>query len=121
MKTIASISAVAVALLLSGCGAGAADYPEGFTDVSGAGVAFRWTEDDAAEEDCDCLELEIYAYEDCLGGVFVTASIYDEKDRVIGETIESLSSLATGQTGVLDIVYTDEYWQSASIEDISCY
>jgi len=125
MKKIMGVLGVAVVLLLAGCSssaggssglsaaerqqlldeAAAPSLPKGFMDAS-TGVAVKWLEKDDPRWDCgyfdSCVNVEVYAYEPCLRGVYIEANILNG-DTVVDWTNGTLSALDTGQKGIIKL------------------
>jgi len=125
MKKIMGALGFAVVLLLAGCSsstggasglsaaerqqmlneAAAPSLPDGFTDA-GTGAAVKWLDKDDPRWDCgyldSCVNVEVYAYEPCLRGVYIEANILNG-DTVVDWTNGTLSALDAGQTGIIKL------------------
>lgn len=145
MRRIIIAAAVASALvLLAGCSATAVasapslraeppktldaaqttpEIPAKYTDVAGSGIAFEWVTPDEPGYACDtagsCSVLEVYAYEDCPGGVDVRAQIIDGTD-VADERAGSLDSLAVGEAGFISLGELNGAGTYITVTDVVC-
>lgn len=145
-KTLTSVSAIVIALSLaaglSGCqtaeqrAADAAakeaaqqavldalkpDLPAGFKDA-GNGVAYRFANEGNTCSYRSCVFVELYAYYDCPSSVYVEGNTIDTAtNTVYGMTNDTLSSLASGQRGIVELTILEDRANGVQLTDISCY
>lgn len=100
-----------------------AEIPAQYTDASGSGVAFQWVTPDEPGYACDvdgaCSVLEVYAYEECPGGVDVRAEIIDGSD-VADEREGSLDSLSAGESGFIPLGELTGAGTYITVTDVVC-
>lgn len=97
-----------------------AGIPAGFED-GGAGVAWRFVDDSCVLWDY-CVIVELYAYEDCPGGVDVEGNEIDyDTDTIFDATYESTGTMYAGDTAVVELGILNPRANGVQLTDIICY
>jgi len=94
------------------------NVPMEYSDA-GNGLGYRFV-----SGTCDygrCSFVELIAYEDCPGGVYVEGNTLDASDRVVGLANDLLGSLGDGDVGLATLQYTDSNAVKVKLTEVSCY
>ncbi len=94
--------------------------PDGFA-YGGNGLATKWITPTACAAQGPCIIVEVYAYEDCTDGVYVEVNGVDEKRVVVDYASGTLPRLARGQTGRMELAFTNNSVKRIEPTRAGCY
>jgi hypothetical protein len=87
----------------------------------GNGIKWQWADGECQSYETSCYHIKVHATYGCRNGLYVTLNEYDDQDRILGDTIESVNSVPSGSTVLLDIVSLADNASYARLAKIDCY
>ena len=95
-----------------------ATIPDGYSDYQDSGVAYKWVGGGCSYY-TRCSHLKLFAYEDCLNGIYVEAN-FTHNDTIVDYDNATVGSMVAGDTAKIKLESYNDNADQTQITQITC-